>query len=124
MKHFRWMTAGESHGPELTAVVDGIPAGLPLLVEHVNDHLARHQQGYGRGGRMKIETDRVRLVGGVRRTGRASALAGPRQPARRLEHLRACVLVCICACMRVRGHAHVHVCVSACVNLTSCACKM
>ena len=66
MKHFRWMTAGESHGPELTAVVDGIPAGLPLLVEHVNDHLARRQQGYGRGGRMKIETDRVRLVGGVR----------------------------------------------------------
>ena len=60
------MTAGESHGPELTALVDGLPAGLPLLAEHVDEHLARRQQGYGRGGRMKIETDRARLVGGVR----------------------------------------------------------
>ncbi len=66
MTTFRWMTAGESHGPELTALIDGLPAGLPLLAEHVDEHLARRQQGYGRGGRMKIETDRVRLVGGVR----------------------------------------------------------
>jgi chorismate synthase len=66
MTSFRWMTAGESHGPELTALIDGVPAGLPLLAEHVDEHLARRQQGYGRGGRMKIETDRVRLVGGVR----------------------------------------------------------
>jgi chorismate synthase len=63
---FRWLTAGESHGPELTALIDGVPAGLPLLASHVDEHLARRQQGYGRGGRMKIETDRVRLVAGVR----------------------------------------------------------
>jgi chorismate synthase len=60
------MTAGESHGPRLTAIVDGIPAGLPLLAADVDEHLARRQRGYGRGGRMKIETDRVELVGGVR----------------------------------------------------------
>jgi chorismate synthase len=60
------MTAGESHGPRLTAVVEGIPAGLPLLAEDVDRDLARRQKGYGRGGRMKIETDRVVFAGGVR----------------------------------------------------------
>jgi chorismate synthase len=60
------MTAGESHGPRLTAVVEGIPAGLPLLAEDIDADLARRQRGYGRGGRMKIETDRVEIVGGVR----------------------------------------------------------
>jgi len=60
------MTAGESHGPRLTALVEGIPAGLPLLAEDVDVELARRQRGYGRGGRMKIETDRVEFVGGVR----------------------------------------------------------
>jgi chorismate synthase len=60
------MTAGESHGPELTALVEGIPAGLPLLAEHVDVDLGRRQRGYGRGGRMKIEQDRVRFAGGVR----------------------------------------------------------
>ncbi len=60
------MTAGESHGPRLTAVVEGIPAGLPLLAADIDADLARRQQGYGRGGRMRIETDRVEIVGGVR----------------------------------------------------------
>lgn len=66
MAHFRWLTAGESHGPLLVATIDGVPAGLPLLAEHIDEHLARRQRGYGRGGRMKIETDRVDLVAGVR----------------------------------------------------------
>ena len=66
MTQLRWMTAGESHGPELTAILEGLPAGLPLLVADVDVDLARRQQGYGRGGRMKIETDRVRFTGGVR----------------------------------------------------------
>jgi len=60
------MTAGESHGPRLTAIVEGIPAGLALLSADVDADLARRQRGYGRGGRMKIETDRVEFVGGVR----------------------------------------------------------
>ena len=60
------MTAGESHGPRLTAIVEGIPAGLALLAADVDEHLARRQRGYGRGGRMKIETDRVEFTGGVR----------------------------------------------------------
>jgi chorismate synthase len=64
--HLRWFTAGESHGPSLVAIVEGCPAGLPLLAEHVDEELARRQKGYGRGGRMKIETDRVKLVAGVR----------------------------------------------------------
>jgi chorismate synthase len=60
------MTAGESHGPRLTAIVDGVPSGLKLLAEDIDADLARRQRGYGRGGRMKIETDRVEFVGGVR----------------------------------------------------------
>ena len=60
------MTAGESHGPRLTALVEGVPSGLPLLAEDIDVDLARRQRGYGRGGRMKIETDRVEIVGGVR----------------------------------------------------------
>jgi len=66
MSHFRWLTAGESHGPGLVAIVDGVPAGLPLLAADIDDALARRQRGYGRGGRMKIETDRVTLQAGVR----------------------------------------------------------
>ncbi|MFT3773800.1 MAG: chorismate synthase [Minicystis sp.] len=66
MTQLRWSTAGESHGPELVAIVHGIPAGLPLLAEDLDADLSRRQRGYGRGGRMKIETDRVRLVAGVR----------------------------------------------------------
>ncbi|MCC6644512.1 MAG: chorismate synthase [Polyangiaceae bacterium] len=66
MGHLRWFTAGESHGPELVAILEGCPAGLPLLAEHIDADLARRQRGYGRGGRMKIETDRAALVAGVR----------------------------------------------------------
>ena len=58
----RYMTAGESHGPELTAIIEGLPAGLPLSEEEINHELARRQTGYGRGGRMKIEKDRVRIT--------------------------------------------------------------
>jgi chorismate synthase len=66
MSRLRWMTAGESHGPRLTAVLEGIPSGLPLLAEDIDADLARRQRGYGRGGRMKIESDHVEIVGGVR----------------------------------------------------------
>lgn len=62
----RYLTAGESHGPALTAIVEGMPAGLELSAEYINQQLARRQQGYGRGGRMKIETDKVELLSGVR----------------------------------------------------------
>jgi len=62
----RYITAGESHGPELTAIIEGLPAGMPLSAEDINHELARRQAGYGRGGRMLIETDRVRITSGVR----------------------------------------------------------
>lgn len=61
-----WMTAGESHGKGLTAIVQGIPAGLRLHASDINRDLARRQRGYGRGGRMKIEKDRVEILSGVR----------------------------------------------------------
>jgi len=66
MSRLRHFTAGESHGPRLTAIVEGIPAGLELLAADIDGDLARRQRGYGRGGRMKIETDRVTFTGGVR----------------------------------------------------------
>lgn len=62
----RFTTAGESHGPALVAVLEGMVAGLPLLAEHVDTELARRQLGYGRGRRMQIEQDRVRFLAGVR----------------------------------------------------------
>ncbi|GCF93707.1 chorismate synthase [Enterococcus florum] len=62
----RYLTAGESHGPELTAIIEGIPAGLDLSVEKINQELKKRQGGYGRGGRMKIEKDQVRITSGVR----------------------------------------------------------
>lgn len=61
-----YLTAGESHGPSLTAIIDGLPAGMPLTAEYINLQLARRQGGYGRGGRMKIELDRVNITSGVR----------------------------------------------------------
>jgi chorismate synthase len=61
----RFLTAGESHGPSLTAILDGIPAGLPLTPDIINKELARRQRGYGSGGRMKIEKDTVQILGGV-----------------------------------------------------------
>jgi chorismate synthase len=62
----RFLTAGESHGPCLTAILEGLPARWPVDVAAINAHLARRQQGYGRGGRMKIERDEVRITSGVR----------------------------------------------------------
>jgi len=63
---FRFTTAGESHGRALVAIVEGLPAGMPLNVDQINHELWRRQQGYGRGGRMKIEQDRVEILSGVR----------------------------------------------------------
>ncbi|HEL9644004.1 TPA: chorismate synthase [Streptococcus suis] len=62
----RYLTAGESHGPRLTAIIEGIPAGLPLTAEDINADLKRRQGGYGRGARMQIETDQVEITAGVR----------------------------------------------------------
>lgn len=62
----RYLTAGESHGPRLTAIIEGVPAGLPLTADFINDDLKRRQGGYGRGARMKIESDQVEITSGVR----------------------------------------------------------
>ncbi|OFR90317.1 chorismate synthase [Micrococcus sp. HMSC067E09] len=62
----RWLTAGESHGPALTGIIEGLPAGVPLTTKDVQDALARRRLGYGRGARMTIEQDEVTLLGGVR----------------------------------------------------------
>lgn len=62
----RFLTAGESHGPALTAILDGLPAGIVLDPDRIAANLARRQGGYGRGGRMKIERDAVEFLGGVR----------------------------------------------------------
>ena len=61
----RFLTAGESHGPSLTAILDGMPAGLQLTPPSIDQELARRQKGYGSGGRMKIEKDSVKILGGV-----------------------------------------------------------
>jgi chorismate synthase len=63
---FRFETAGESHGECLVATLTGLPAGIPIAIDAINRELWRRQQGFGRGGRMKIETDRVSIVSGVR----------------------------------------------------------
>jgi chorismate synthase len=63
---FKFTTAGESHGRALAAIVEGVPAGMPINVEAINHELWRRQQGYGRGGRMKIEKDTVEILSGVR----------------------------------------------------------
>src|SRR5580704_16415619 len=66
MSRLRWLASGESPGQRLVAIVEGVPAGLPLLAEDIDSDLARRQRGYGRGARMKIETDRVVFLSGVR----------------------------------------------------------
>jgi chorismate synthase len=66
MSALRWFTAGESHGPGLTVIMEGLPAGLPVSESYIREQLARRQGGYGRGGRMKIETDFAEIRGGVR----------------------------------------------------------
>lgn len=65
-KNFRFLTSGESHGKCLNAIIEGIPAGFPISVDEINHELWRRQQGYGRGGRMKIESDKVEIKSGVR----------------------------------------------------------
>ena len=62
----RYLTAGESHGSRLTAIIEGVPAGLPLSADYINAELKRRQGGYGRGARMKIESDQVEITSGVR----------------------------------------------------------
>ena len=63
---FRFLTAGESHGPALTAILEGVPAGLRVEAEPINEQLKRRQGGYGRGARQKIETDTVEFLSGIR----------------------------------------------------------
>jgi len=62
----RYFTAGESHGPALSTIVEGVPAGVCITLEEINHQLTRRQQGYGRGGRMKIETDQAEVLSGIR----------------------------------------------------------
>ncbi|HSG33743.1 MAG TPA: chorismate synthase, partial [Sphingomonadaceae bacterium] len=66
MSIFRFFTAGESHGRALTTIIEGLPAGLPIDLEFIDHQLRRRQHGYGRGGRQKIESDRVQMLAGVR----------------------------------------------------------
>ncbi|MFO0094013.1 MAG: chorismate synthase, partial [Gemmatimonadaceae bacterium] len=66
MSTLRFTTAGESHGPALVAVLEGMPAGIPVRAADVDVELARRQQGYGRGRRMQIETDRIEFLSGIR----------------------------------------------------------
>ena len=63
---FRFLSAGESHGKKLTAIIDGVPANFDIDIEKINVELARRQQGYGRGARMKIETDKAEITSGIR----------------------------------------------------------
>ncbi|HUR99415.1 MAG TPA: chorismate synthase [Pyrinomonadaceae bacterium] len=71
---FKFTTAGESHGKALVAIVEGLPSGLPVDISKINHELWRRQQGYGRGGRMKIEQDEVQILSGIRH---GAALGSP-----------------------------------------------
>lgn len=62
----RYLTAGESHGPQLTTILEGLPAGMPIEAEDINKELLRRQKGHGRGRRMQIEKDTIEILGGVR----------------------------------------------------------
>src|SRR3954465_8130211 len=62
----RWLTAGESHGPALVAILEGMPAGVEVTTDVIADELARRRAGYGRGARMSFERDQVDVLGGVR----------------------------------------------------------
>lgn len=66
MGHLRYLTAGESHGPGLVAILEGLPAGLPVALKDIQDELARRRHGYGRGPRMKVEKDALEVLSGVR----------------------------------------------------------
>ena len=62
----RYLTSGESHGQSLITIIDGIPSNIELNIEEINEELRKRQGGYGRGGRMKIEKDKINIIGGVR----------------------------------------------------------
>src|SRR3989338_3008421 len=62
----RFLTAGESHGKALTVIIDGMPAGIPISIDFINNELAKRQKGAGSGGRMSIEKDEVEILSGVR----------------------------------------------------------
>src|SRR3954466_15789235 len=62
----RWLTAGESHGPELVAILEGLPAGVPVSPEAIQGDMKRRSLGYGRGARMKFEQDELTISGGIR----------------------------------------------------------
>jgi chorismate synthase len=62
----RYLTAGESHGRALVVIIEGLPAGLPVVVDDIGRELARRRLGYGRGPRMRFEQDEITIVGGVR----------------------------------------------------------
>ena len=66
LRTLRFLTAGESHGPMLVGILEGLPAGVPIDFERVDADLKRRMAGYGRGKRMKIESDTARFVGGIR----------------------------------------------------------
>ena len=66
MPRLRYLTAGESHGPALVAILEGLPAGVPVSLKAIGDELARRRHGYGRGPRMKIERDEIEVLAGVR----------------------------------------------------------
>jgi len=66
MNRLRYLTAGESHGPKLTTIIEGMPAGVPILAEDINKDLARRQKGHGRGRRMQIEKDTAEITAGIR----------------------------------------------------------
>ncbi len=66
MEKFRFLTSGESHGKSLTAIIEGVPAGLEFDIDFINEELQRRKQGHGRGARMKIESDTVQITSGVR----------------------------------------------------------
>ena len=77
----RYLTAGESHGPCLTMIIDGVPAGFPIQIEKINHDLWRRQQGYGRGGRMLIEKDEAQVRSGIRWGETIGAPVAPRNNA-------------------------------------------
>ena len=70
----RWLTAGESHGPALVGVIEGVPAGVPLTTDAIASALARRRLGHGRGARQKFEQDEVTILGGVRH---GATMGGP-----------------------------------------------
>jgi chorismate synthase len=62
----RWLTAGESHGPSLVGIIEGLPAHIEITSEDIQKHLARRRLGFGRGARQKFEADELRILGGIR----------------------------------------------------------